>query len=78
MASGVTSNIKASAEIIATNKVATNANIKYDAGQEIQLLPGFNAENGSVFLQKFKGVIPQMEMCPERYRNRTQHFYLRR
>jgi len=58
MVSGVTSNIKASAEILASNKVAINAKIKYDAGQEIQLLPGFNAENGSFFLAEIQGCNP--------------------
>lgn len=45
--------------INASNKIITPANVVYESGKAINLAPGFEVENGSVFLGK-----ADLEVCP--------------
>ena len=49
---GVAENIQATSNITSISTIETNAVVEYRAGEEIVLLSGFNAENGSVFYAK--------------------------
>jgi hypothetical protein len=42
--------------IIATSKIGKVANVEYRAGQSVTMLPGFDAQKGSVFLAQVKDV----------------------
>ncbi len=40
--------------IVATGKIGKTANVEYRAGQSVTMLPGFDAQKGSVFLAQVK------------------------
>lgn len=42
-------------QITAYNSISNNSNIIYQAGKNIDLLPGFKVENGSIFISKILG-----------------------
>lgn len=50
-----TLNYESSNNITANNKIVPMANVTYDAGKQIELLPGFSANTGTIFTAKIDG-----------------------